>query len=171
MTLTMYRMEDTERVRFKLREDRRREVSCRGRLNCAIFWQQKHRLERGLRKKRSLRRQKMRDWRGTEGGGRRGLAARSCQLKRMENWVNGSWGNWKIRNGESEEKTGAPVDSLLILTPWRKRIPDCRDWSISSWGSCSAPSVRTRWGRQPRSISAVRDTTSVTPADTDRTWR
>merc|ERR1712130_995891 len=26
MTLTMYRMEDTERVRFKLREDRRREV-------------------------------------------------------------------------------------------------------------------------------------------------
>ena len=26
MTLTMYRMEDTERVRMKLREDRRREV-------------------------------------------------------------------------------------------------------------------------------------------------
>ena len=26
MTLTMYRMEDTERIRFKLREDRRREV-------------------------------------------------------------------------------------------------------------------------------------------------
>ena len=26
MTLTMNRMEDTERVRFKLREDRRREV-------------------------------------------------------------------------------------------------------------------------------------------------
>lgn len=28
MTLTMYRMEDTERIRFKLREDRRREVNC-----------------------------------------------------------------------------------------------------------------------------------------------
>ena len=26
MTLVMYRMEDTERIRFKLREDRRREV-------------------------------------------------------------------------------------------------------------------------------------------------
>ena len=26
MTLTMYRMEDTERVRMKLREDKRREV-------------------------------------------------------------------------------------------------------------------------------------------------
>ena len=31
MTLTMYRMEDTERVRFKIREDRRREVNCSGR--------------------------------------------------------------------------------------------------------------------------------------------
>ena len=81
MTLTMYRMEDTERVRFKIREDRRREVKCRNRFIPKLSYHisMEPRLERKLRRRRRLRRQKMRDWRETEGGGRRSLVPKSYQ--------------------------------------------------------------------------------------------
>ena len=49
MMMTMYRMEDTERIRFKLREDRRREVREKAEKEEEVEKMREDRLERNRR--------------------------------------------------------------------------------------------------------------------------
>ena len=99
MTLTMYRMEDTERVRFKLREDRRREV------------REKAEKEEEMEKLKEERLERNRRWRERKFGSEKLSIADNTDLS--ENELR------KLKNKEWREKRvqGSSITASSVCPP------------------------------------------------------